>query len=261
MAELLSKKTWRLRDVLFNEGTEQVVRVLKIDHPFRRQRITIVPTPRYAREAYLTDWVYQPYVKEHIMYVSNDIYNPFYVFLCRSLLRKGKFPEYAYFHPMGLPDCVDVNLSRRAFIKKEQPFKTPMSTILMTTNHFRDSHHPWVSRRTVNIVGEQYVVHPKEDKQSMVFVLPPAYVPDVVNTLQGLGFAVADTVTASIGDAAIINKLNSWSDKCQLLVLGYLWFLLALFIIGESRHIRQLFQDYKRELIEKAGKDPAKMGL
>ncbi|AIN99114.1 hypothetical protein LPMP_252520 [Leishmania panamensis] len=261
MAELLSTKTWRLKDVLFDQGAEQVVRVLKIDHPFRRQRITIVPTPRYAKETYLTDWVYQPYVKKHIMYVSNDIYNPFYVFLCRALFRKGKFPEYAYFHPMGLPDCIEVNLSRRVFIKKEQPFKTPLSTIFMTTNHFRDSHHPWVSRRVLKIVGEQYVVHPRNDKQSLVFVLPPSYVPDVVNTLQGLGFAVADTVTASIGEATIITKLNSWSNKCQLLVLGYLWFLLVLFIVGESRHIHRLFQDYKRELIEKAGKDPGKMGL
>ncbi|CAJ1009310.1 hypothetical protein Q4I28_004624 [Leishmania naiffi] len=261
MAELLSTKTWRLKDVLFDQGAEQVVRVLKIDHPFRRQRITIVPTPRYAKETYLTDWVYQPYVKKHIMYVSNDIYNPFYVFLCRALFRKGKFPEYAYFHPMGLPDCIEVNLSRRDFIKKEQPFKTPLSTILMTTNHFRDSHHPWVSRRVLKIVGEQYVVHPRNDKQSLVFVLPPSYVPDVVNTLQSLGFTVADTVTASIGEATTITKLNGWSNKCQLLVLGYLWFLLVLFIVGESRHIHRLFQDYKRELIEKAGKDPDKMGL
>lgn len=261
MTELLSKKTWRLKDVLFAEGAKQVVRVLKVDHPFRRQRITIVPTPRYATEEFLNDWVYQPYVKEHVMYVSNDIYNPFYVFLCRVLLRKGRFPEYAYFHPMGLPDCVDVNLSRRSFIKKEQPFKTPMSTILLTTNRFRDAHHPWVSRRVVNVVGEQYVVHPKEDKQSMVFLLPPAYVPDAVNALQGLGFSVADTVTAPVGETSTITQLNSWSNKCQLLVLGYLWFLIVLFVVGESRHVHELFQDYKRELIEKAGKDPAKMGL
>ncbi|KAK7198665.1 hypothetical protein NESM_000830100 [Novymonas esmeraldas] len=261
MAELLATKTWRLKDVLLTNGAEQVVRVLKVDHPFRRQRITIVPTPRYAKESYLADWVYQPYVKEHMMYISNDIYNPFYVFLCRALLRKGRFPGYAYFHPMGLPDCVDVDLSRRAFIKKEQPFKTPMSTILLTTNHFRDRHHPWVSRRVVSIVGENYVVHPKEDKQSMVFVLPPAYVPEAVNALQSLGFTVADAATTSIGDTATLSQLQRWSNACQRLVLAYLWFLIALFIVGESRHVHQLFQDYKRELIEKAGKDPSKMGL
>lgn len=261
MAELIGRKTWRLKDILYRSEGDEVARILKIHHPFRQQRVTIVPAPRYAKEEYYNDWVYQPYVNEHMMYVSNDIYNPFYVFFCRTMLRKGRLPGYAYFHPMGFPDCIDLNLTRRNFIKKEQPFKTPMSTILLTSNRFRDAHHPWVSKRVLAIVGEQYVVHPREDKQSLVFILPPAYIPDAVNTLQSLGFSVADTATAHIGEVVSLEQLERWSNRCQLLVLSYLWLLIALFVVGESRHVYNLFQDYKRELVEKAGKDPAKMGL
>lgn len=261
MSSILSKKTWRLKDIVHQEGSNDMVRILNVTHPFRKQRITIIPTPRYAQEAYYADWVYQPYVKEHVMYVSNDIYNPFYVFLCRTLMSRGSYPNYAYFHPMGFPDCIDVDLTRRLFLKREQPFKTPMSTILLTSNRFRDNHHPWVSRKLMSIVGEQYVVHPRDELLSMVFVLPPAYVPDVLNSLQGVGFVVSNTTSAAVGETATLKRLNSYSNKGQLLALLYIWFLIMLFVVGESRHVNQMFQDYKREMVEKAGKDPKAMGL
>lgn len=261
MAAILSKKTWRVQDVIRSSGGEDIVSILKITHPFRRQSITIVPTPRYAKESFYNDWVYQPYVKEHRMYVSNDIYNPFYVFYCRYLLTRDRFPDYAYFHPMGFPDCVDLNMTRREFLKRELPFKTPVVSILFSSNRMRDSHHAWVARRTVGIVGDQYVVHPREETTSLVFVLPPAFVPELVNTLQGLGFVVSDSTTTPVGETTMLARLNSWSNKGQLLVLMYLWFLIALFIVGESKHVNRMFQDYKREMVEKAGKDPEKMGL
>lgn len=261
MAEILTKKVWRVKDIIRTEGTQDIVSILKISHPFRQQRITIVPAPRYAVEEYYTDWVYQPYVKDHIMYASNDIYNPFYVFYCRYLLKRNRFPAYAYFHPMGLPDCIEVNMSRREFLKRELPLKTPLSTILLTTNSFRDKHHPWVPRKVLGIVGENYVVHPRKEKQSLVFVVPPAYVPDIVNTLQGVGFQVTESATAPIGETETLQRLERWSRNCQWVALAYLWFLIALFIVGESRHVNELFQDYKREMVEKAGKDPKAMGL
>lgn len=261
MTSVLSKKTWRLQDIIRVEGSEQIVNIIKVNHPFRRQRIVIIPAPRYAKVEYYNEWVYQPYVKEHIMHVSNDIYNPFYVFYCRTLLRRDRFPEYAYFHPMRFPDCVEVNLTRREFIKREQPFRTPTASILLTSTRFRDRYHPWVPRRVTKIVGEQYVVHPRDNVQSMVLVLPPALIPDVVNTLQGLGFNVAESTTASIGETETLRLLNSWSNKGQLMVLGYLWFLISLFVMGESEHVQVLFHQYKREMVEKAGKDPDAMGL
>ncbi|EPY29355.1 hypothetical protein AGDE_09997 [Angomonas deanei] len=260
-SSILSKKTWRLKDILLQEGDEQVVRILNVTHPFRKQRLTIIPSPPFAKEEYYNDWVYQPYVKEHVMYVSNDIYNPFYVFPCRILFNRGKYPDYAYFHPMGFPDCIDVNLTRRTFLKREQPFKTPTAAILLTSNHVRDRRHPWVRRKVLGIVGEQYVLHPRDDLLSMVMVLPPAYIPDVLNTLQEVGFQVSNTTSASIGKTETIEQLNSYGNKGQTLVLLYLWFLIALFVFGESKHVYDLFQDYKREMVEKAGKDPKEMGL
>lgn len=195
------------------------------------------------------------------MYVSNDIYNPFYVFYCRMLLKQDRFPGYAYFHPMGFPDCIEVNLTRREFIQREQPLKTPASTMLLTSTRFRDKHHPWVARRVLKIVGEQYVVHPRENMQSMVFILPPSYVPDAVNVLQSLGFQVTDSATTPIGDEQTLRRLDNWSNMAQWFVLGYLWIMIIMFAVGESRHIKQLFREYQRELVLKAGKDPEKMGL
>lgn len=261
MASILGKKTWRLQDVVLSEGPNNAVRILKLSHPFRRQRITVVPTPPYAKESFYMDWVYQPYVKEHHMYVSNDIGNPLYVFYCRHLLKRDRFPSYAYFHPMGFPDCVELNMTRREFLKRELPFKTPAALVLLTSNRMRDRWHPWVSPKTVKIVGDQYVVHPRAETQSVVFILPPTFVPSLVNTLQSLGFVVCDSATAVIGETATLERLNSWSNKGQLLVLMYLWLLILLFVVGESRHLNLMFQEYKREMVIKAGKDPEKMGL
>ncbi|ORC76712.1 putative trans-sialidase [Trypanosoma theileri] len=258
---LFGKKTWRVQDIVRTDGGKEVLSILKISHPFRKQRIVVVPAPAFAQESYYTDWVYQPYAKEHRMFVSNDIFNPTYVYLARILIRRGIFPGYAYFHPMGFPDCVDLNLSRREFIAREQPLKTPMPLLLLTPNLLRQNSHPWIARRVLNIVGEQYVTHPREEHQSMMFILPPAYVPSAVNTLQSLGFQVTDHTTAVAGEVETLQKLNRWSDIAQLVALGYIWFMALLFIVNESRRVESMFQDYKREMVEKAGKDPAKMGL
>ncbi|ESS67370.1 hypothetical protein TCDM_03996 [Trypanosoma cruzi Dm28c] len=258
---IFGKKTWRVQDIIRTDGTQEIVSILKITHPFRRQRIVVVPAPRFAQESYYNDWVYQPYAKEHRMYVSNDIFNPTYVYLARILIRRGVFPGYAYFHPMGFPDCIDLNLTRREFIAREQPLKTPMLLILLTPNMFRYKRHPWIPRRVINIVGEQYVTHPREEHQSMLFVLPPEYIPDAVNTLQSLGFQVTEHTTAVAGEAKTLKKLLHWSDIAQLVVLGYLWFMVALFFLNESQRMQRMFHEYKREMVEKAGKDPDEMGL
>ncbi|ESL11754.1 hypothetical protein TRSC58_00488 [Trypanosoma rangeli SC58] len=258
---LFGKKTWRLQDVMRTDETQELVSILKITHPFRKQRIVVVPAPRYAKESYYHDWVYQPYVKEHRMFVSNDIFNPTSVYLARILIRCGFFPGYAYFHPMGFPDCIDLNLTRREFILREQPLKAPMPLVLLTPNFFRAKRHPWVARKVIKIVGEQYVTHPREEHQSMLFVIPPEYVPDAVNTLQNLGFQVTDHTTAVAGEAAVLSKLNRWSDIAQLVVLGYVWFMIALFFVNESRRMQTMFHEYKREMVVKAGKDPEEMGL
>lgn len=261
MSGLLGRKVWRLQDVVRREGSDDVARVVKLSHPFRKQVITIIPVPRYAKESYYDDWVYQPYVKEHRMFVSNDIYNPFYVFLCRFLLKRNWRAGYAYFHPMGFPDCIDLNVTRRIFIKREQPFKTPMLAMMLTSVAMRDARHPWVASRTRRIVGDGYVVHPSADQQAMVMMLPCAYAPQALNTLQDLGFTVAETADAVIGESATLQQLNRWSAWGQRCVLAYLWFLIIMFCYGESRHVQEMFVEYKRDLVRRAGKDPAKMGL
>ncbi|RNF27712.1 putative trans-sialidase [Trypanosoma conorhini] len=136
-----------------------------------------------------------------------------------------------------------------------------MPLILLTPNAFRVKRHPWIARRVIAIVGEQYVTHPREEHQSMLFVLPPEYIPDAVNTLQSLGFQVTDHTAAVAGEAATLHKLNRWSNIAQLVALGYVWFMIALFVMNESRRVQTMFHEYKREMVVKAGKDPEEMGL
>nr|CCC89694.1 conserved hypothetical protein [Trypanosoma congolense IL3000] len=256
---LFAKKRWRVQDVIHTEDTKQVVTILKLTHSFRKQRIVIVPVPRYALDSYYADWVYQPYAKEHKMYVSNDIFSPTHVYIARILLRRRYFPDYAYFHPMGFPDCIDLNLTRREFILRERPIKTPMLPLLLTPNICREKFHGWIGRRVLKIVGKQYVTHPSESDQSMMFILPPAYVPDAVNVLQGVGFSVVDHTTAVAGDAATLEKLEKCGHVAQFVALAYIWFMFVLLVVNESRRMQQLFEEYKKELAEKAGRDPAEV--
>ncbi|KAG8347974.1 hypothetical protein ERJ75_001601200 [Trypanosoma vivax] len=258
---MFSNKKWRLQDIIREEGANQVVSVLKFSHPCRMQRVVIVPTPRYALESYYNDWVYQPYAKNHRMYVSNDIFNPTYVYLARILLRRNFFPDYAYFHPMRFPDSVDVNLPRRTFASREMPIKTPILSLLLVPVLWRDRRHTWFNRRVLKIVGDRYVSHPAEGQQSLMLIMPPAYAADAANTLQGLGFKVVDHTTAVIGEEAVLGKLSRWSDIAQLIALVYIWFMIVLFFVNESRRLQRMFTEYKRDLAIKAGRDPEELGL
>ncbi|CBH09864.1 hypothetical protein, conserved [Trypanosoma brucei gambiense DAL972] len=258
---LFAKKKWRVQDIIRTEEKKYLASVLKVTHPFRKQQIVIVPAPRYALDSYYSEWVYQPYAKEHKLYVSNDIFNPTHVYLARILLRRNIFPGYAYFHPMGFPDCIDLNLTRREFISREQPIRTPMLLLLLTPNMYRERFHSWVGRRVLNIVGERYVTHPSEDNRSLMFILPPAYVPDAVNVLQSLGFNVTDHTTAVVGDTDTVDKLNKWGDMAQVVALAYIWFMFVLLVVNESHRMEKMFEEYKRELAEKAGRDPTELGL
>lgn len=63
------KKLWKLDDVFREEGGRMMAKIIKLDHPHRKQRLTLVTTPRYATESYYKDWVYQPYAKDHKLFV------------------------------------------------------------------------------------------------------------------------------------------------------------------------------------------------
>ncbi|CUG94236.1 transmembrane protein, putative [Bodo saltans] len=235
--------------------------ILKIDHPHRKQRITLVTTPRYATEEFYKDWVYQPYAKEHKLYVCNDILVPTYVFAARLLINRGKFPGYKYFTPQCLPDSVDMQITRRELFNSEKPIKCNVLTLTMTLNMMRDKRHKWLERRVKRIVGVRYFNHPRVEDESIVLMMPPHYAATAINNLQDLGFVVRDRVEADCGDIETLKKLSAYSDIGQFAALSYIWMLLVLFLYGEGLRGMAAFAEYKREMIVQAGRDPKEFGL
>jgi hypothetical protein len=254
-------KVWTHDDVFRKEGSRYMAGILKLDHPHRKQRVTLVTTPRYATEEFYKDWVYQPYAKDHKLYVCNDILVPTYVFAARLLINRGKFPGYKYFTPQNLPDSVDMNISRREMFNREKPIKCGVLRLTMTLNMMRDKNHKWLARRVNNIVGVRYMNHPRLDDESIVLMMPPHYAATAVNTLQELGFVVRDRVEADCGEVEPLKKLSAYSDIGQFAALSYVWMLLMLFLYNEARRGVAAFDEYKREMIRQAGRDPKEFDL
>lgn len=253
---------WTIKDILKTnaETGETQTTILKFDHPHRLQRVMIVPTPRFASESFYKDWCYQPYVKDHQLRVSNDIFNPAYVAIPRILINTNRIKGLKYFTPLYMPDAIDNNVSRRVFINREQNFNTFTPLMMLTTNTFRERWHPWIAKKTRKLVGERYLSHPKEDKQSFVVLVPPQYAVTMANTLQGLGFKLADSAEVPTGETKSLKKLYFWGDFCQFAVLSYFWIVITVMIINESIRMYHNLREYQAHLILVAGKDPLEYG-
>ena len=257
-----AKRLITAKDVVRVEDGRQLVSILKIDHPHRQQRLMIVPTPRFASEDFYKEWCYQPYVKDHNLLVSNDIFNPAYMSVPRLVLANTtKYGDVKYFTPVNMPDGIDSNVDRRDYVQRERPFGTPAPFILLTTNGFRDSWHPWVNRRIRKLVGERYVTHPHETEQSYVLLLPPAYAASAANSLQELGFKISDKVVVDAGDQTGVKALLFYGDVAQFAVLSYFWIIIVVMIMNESRRFMGAFRDYQIYVLLMAGKDVKEYGF
>lgn len=131
----------------------------------------------------------------------------------------------------------------------------------MTLNMMRDKRHNWLSRRIRGIVGVRYLNHPRLEDESMVLLMPPHYVATAVNSLQDLGFGVRDTTEADCGEVEPLKKLSALSDIGQFAALSYVWILLVVFVMNEVRRGMASFEEYKKEMIRKAGRTPSEFGM
>lgn len=259
---LTRAKVWKTADIFrATDGGEMLVSILKLSHPHRKQQITLIPIPRVASGEYYKEWVYQPYAKESVLYVSNEIFVPTSTFVPRILLRRNFFPGFEYFTPAKLPDSVDMNISRAELYKREKSISGSGLKITMLLNTYRDRRHRWLPKRLRSIVGERYVTHPRESEQSLVLMLPPGYAATSVNTFQSLGFTVADRVDVPCGKADELLKLTQYAQVGQTVAVCYLWFLLLLVVWHQTQVTMEAFAEYKRDVIRKAGRDPSEFGL
>jgi hypothetical protein len=206
------------------EGVREVT-VFKLAHPHRQQQITIVPTPRIASHDYYKDWVYQPYVKDNRLFISDDLFSPLYVYPLRPLRSRGKMGNLMYFRLVDFPDCVDVNMTRREYLQKELTFRSPPLRLFFTTPEFRDRHVGWVRHRVFRIVGEKYLTHPHETHRSNVFVISPAATVAALNALQELGFEVTNRVSVPVGEDKKIEELSKSAWIGNMVCISYLFWL------------------------------------
>lgn len=248
-------RKWNLSDVLIRKNGEQFVTILKLSHPTRQQRLTIVPTPRYATKTFYNAWVYQTYARDHQLRMSDDIYTPFHVPIARTLMGKrfDKYPALSYFRLVDMPDCIENNITRREFVARERLFKSSMWR-KTTTPAWRDKRVGWVAREVHRQVGERYLGHPHPKDQSHVWLLVPAQVPAAVNALVALGFTVDDKRVECIGPEADLDKLDRYASIANGCILSYCLLLLSIFVVNESYRLYKAYFAYLdevREIIEK----------
>ena len=243
-------KKWALADVQWVKEGSRHINVFKITHPHRQQQLMIVPTPRFATSEFYETWVYQPYVKDHQLRIGDDIYGPLNVAIARTLMGKTfkRYPDYAYFRLVDLPDCIENGLTRRVFVAKENFFSTPLGIKFVTTPQWRDRHTAWVARRIIGLVGERYLSHPHESQRSYVLLLPPAQVPAAITALQSLGFEVSDRTSAEVGKEEVLTVLERSGWVGSMFFLCYLGFYFILFLCNETLRVKRAYLAYMDDL-------------
>jgi len=218
------------------------VTMLRLSHPTRHQRLTVIPCPRYANKKFYEDWVYQPYITENEIHMSDDILAPLHVGPVRFII--GKVPPLAYFHPGNLPGPLDTGLTRREFNNKMKVFRSPFLKMALCTAKYRDrSCGSLVSRRVKEAVGEVYLLK-TDEMQSFVFLLNPAWVSEARKTLEGLGFVVDEERDVEVGKEDDIRDLEKAGDIFTFVLLAYIWFLSFMCLASSAKY----FADYGRQV-------------
>lgn len=243
---------WTLNHLYRRTSTnERIVSVVKLGHPTRRQRIVLIPCPRIGNQAFYVDWVYQPYLKDNQIMLNFDIFNPFYIWPARVLVERNqaKYGDLRWFNLLRMPGPGEQDI-QRAILKKRTKISRPSwLTQMLVPSAIRDSKTKYTTKFLAKLVGESYLTHPsREVEGSFVLILPPLQAVAAMEKLGELGFEVADSTDAVVGDAEKIEELEGACCNGELLALGYLWLNLlgAIYVIGSwiSDHVCRFRDDY-----------------
>ena len=229
---------------------ERVVAILKLTHPTRQQRVVVVPCPRIALNSFYVDWAYQPYVKEHQLLLSFDIFSPLFAFGARSVIDRNKdsYEGIKTFSAMRIPGPAEQDVTRGIVAKRTHVMRPWVVQQIFTTARFRDRHHKYVRHAVLRLVGESYLNHPaRESDGSFVFLLPPAQAATALRALDELGFEVSDSTDAPAGNADSIGRLERYSSIGEAGVLLYLYINIILVISAVYSFVAERMDTFKAE--------------
>lgn len=257
----MAKRAYRAADFLRTDPNNHfVTTIMKLDHPHRLQRVMVVPVPRHGRKEYFTDWVYQPYIKDHVLVFAPELYHGFNTYVPQLLIWQNQFPGIDFYRPSLLPDPVDVNMSRPQFTAKTRHWFASFVAVAMLPQRFRDKRHPWIRKNTQRMLGTRYLVHPAEEEQSYVLLIPATQAHSAVNAMTELGFNVVESLDVDVGDKKAIESLNLAGEVGEAACLLYIYSLIILVTVGAARLLHVEYRKWMREQIAKEGHDPAKYG-
>jgi hypothetical protein len=205
---------------------ERVVTVVKLTHPTRQQRVVVIPCPRVGLESFYLDWAYQPYLKEHQLLLNFDIYHPAYFFGGRLLMdrNKEKFAGIKGFSVLRMPGPGEQDVTRAALRKRTFFSRPSIIAQTFTTAAYRDRKTNYTKKILLQMIGDKYLTHPtREADGSFVLLLPPCHAAGAMQVLGDLGFEVADTTDALIGDADKIEAVEKYCRMGEALWLAYVW--------------------------------------
>ena len=238
------------------EGIRKV-RITHYAHDVRHQSVMLIPIPRFAEKKFYDDWCYQPYMRNHEMIMSDDIFAPLQVAPIRFIIHR--FPSLSYFHPGNMPAPLELGISRREFMKKEVMMRSPfLHLVLLTANAREKRCRFFVERHIRGLLGETYMAHPGGEQknqshrtqakiESFVFLLNPAWIPYAMEALSRLEFRMTDCKEVDVGKHQDLIAIEQTANFFNCTVLYYLLFL---FIICTMASLRS-FMIYGKEIREK----------
>lgn len=248
----LTQKMPALSDYLWTSAEgRRMVKVVKMTHPIRLQTLTLVPVPRIASAQFYDEWVYQPYLKEHIVAITDDItpltWTPVATWKC------GK-PETADIEPCNLseiPDALDCGVTAQWGNARIKKLWSSWLSMMFIPIKLRDKNPRWLRGRIRSLLGEQYTVHPAETDRSYVFLFPAPQTAHFLKHLTQMGFTESESVSVDAGPAATIDPVESACDKFNLVFIIYYTFLVLTAVIALQKYTYEIGLEEMRKLRER----------
>ncbi len=230
-------KLLKLTDVFFANPADGLTytSIYKITHPHRRQKLMVIALPRYAYKSFYSDWVDQPYQKEHTVWYGDDLQAAEDMLLVRHVIRNRKM-EITYYSYFNTPDSLQAGITRKQLWNRTRLLRTPLFQRLCIPSWIREKNHPWVPNLAKKVVGENYLLHPSmEDStaHSFVVICNANYAHVFLNTLLDLNFEVADVHQTAIGKTEEVERLTQVAKYSGTVVACYLWFIMSAVVYYE----------------------------
>ena len=255
-SKTIAAKVRPITDFAWVKDGRRVVKVMKLNHTERQQVVTLIPTPRIATQQFYDDWLYQPYLKDHLFAVSDDtlaiVYNPPTRWMCG----KGKWKDVEPVSLLRIPDALDCGLTNTEGYNRSKSIFSHWRSMMFVPISWRDQRPAWLKRQFTKLLGKTYLVHPVERDRSYVVVIPAPQANHAVATLNNMGFVESTSVEVDAGPDDQVSDVERACDLFNKIFNVYFIAIVCVSLYGAGTYFHSVgLEELAKEKAEAAQRE------